>query len=382
MPPSRRRILHVYKDYWPPVVGGIEKTIHYLAHGCADEYDVSVLVCARSGRSSVERDGPITIHKTAEWGRVASASLSPLFPFRLRALKADILHFHHPNPTGEIAWLLARPSGRVVVTYHSDIVRQRLGLALYTPLLRRFLRQADVLLPTSPDYMRSSPFLRPLADRCRPVPLGIPLDRFAPTPERLAAAARIRERIGGASPIALFVGQFREYKGLKFFIEALAHVDGVTAILIGDGPCRGEVEESIARLGLAGRVHLPGRLPDDEVIDHYHACDVFVLPSHRRSEAFGIAQVEAMACGKPVIGTRLDTGVAYVNRDGETGLLVEPANPAVLAEALRRIAGDDALRRRFGEAARERAHREFSVETLVARVKDVYASLFSPPGVD
>jgi len=376
MPPDRRRILHVYKDYWPPIVGGIEKCIHWLAHGCADDYDVEVLVCSRGRSSTVDRDGPITIHKVAEWGRFASAPVAPSFPRRLRSLHADILHYHHPNPTGEVAHLLARPKGRVVVTYHSDIVRQRLALKVYAPWLRRFLRRADVLLPTSPDYVRSSPFLQPLADRCRPIPLGIPLERFSATTARLEAARRIREH-NPAPILLLFVGQFREYKGLTYLLEALARVKDVCAILIGDGPCRLAVEESLRRLNLADRVRLPGRLSDEQVIDHYHACDVFVLPSHRRSEAFGIVQVEAMACGKPVISSRLDTGVAYVNRDEVTGLLVPPADPEALASAVRRLAGNPDLRRQLGDDARKRAQREFSVEIFVRRVKDVYESLLS-----
>lgn len=374
MASSRPRILHVYKDYWPPIVGGVEKTIHWLAYGCADEYDVEVLVCARGNRGEIERDGPVRIIKAAQWGRFASAPLAPSFPLLLRRHAADILHFHHPNPTGELAYLLARPRGRMVVTYHSDIVRQRMGLKAYAPFLRRFLRRADVILPTSPNYIRSSPFLRAVEDRCRVVPLGIALEHYAASPERLEAAARLRERFG-AAPLILFVGQFREYKGLPFLLRALTSIPEARAVLIGDGACRPMIEEERRRLGLEERVLLPGNLSDAEVIPYYHACDVFVLPSHRRSEAFGLVQIEAMACGKPVISTRLDTGVPFVNRDGETGLVVEPGDVDSLARALRTLIGDAVLRGRLGEAARRRAHAEFSREVMVERVKAVYASL-------
>ncbi len=370
----RRHILHVYKDYWPPIVGGIEKIIHWLAHGCADEYDVSVLVCSRSRRYREAQDGPVRIHQAGEWARVSSAPAAPAFPFHLRRLKADILHFHHPNPTGELAYLLARPSGRVVVTYHSDIVRQRTGLRVYGPWLRRFLRKADVILPTSPPYVESSEILRPLASRCQVVPLGIPLAGFAASQDRLQAAKGLREHLG-AGFLALFVGQFREYKGLPYLIEALSRVPGVTAVLIGDGPVRNDVEAAIRRFGVEDRVHLPGRLPDEVVVNYYHACDVFVLPSHRRSEAFGIVQVEAMASGKPVISTRLDTGVPFVNRDGETGLVVTPGDAEALARALEWMRDHPGDRARLGEAARRRAGSEFSLERMIERVKAVYAGL-------
>lgn len=374
MAPVRPRIVHVYKDYWPPIVGGIEKTVHWLAHGCADQYDVEVLVCARGARGGTEHDGPIRIIKAAQWGRFASAPLAPSFPLLLRRHAADILHFHHPNPTGELSYLLARPRGRVVVTYHSDIVRQRMGLKAYAPFLRRFLRCADAILPTSPNYIRSSVFLREVEARCQVVPLGIALEQYAATPDRLEAAARLRGRFG-AAPLILFVGQFREYKGLPFLLRALASIPEARAVLIGDGAWRPVIEEERRRLGLEERVLLPGNLPDAEVIPYYHACDVFALPSHRRSEAFGLVQIEAMACGKPVVSTRLDTGVPFVNRDGETGLVVEPGDVESLARALRTLIGDAALRRRLGEAARRRAHAEFSREVMVERVKSVYASL-------
>jgi len=126
-------------------------------------------------------------------------------------------------------------------------------------------------------------------------------------------------------------------------------------------------------------VHLPGRLSDEDVTAHLHACDVFVLPSHRRSEAFGIAQIEAMACGKPVVSTRLDTGVPYVNRHEETGLIVEPANATALADGLGRLLRDPALRLRLGEAARRRARAEFSVERMIERVGRIYETVLARP---
>jgi len=381
----RPRILHVYKDFWPPIVGGIEKSLHWMAHGLSGRYEVSALVCSRRLRSRERRDGPVRVIEAGEWGRFAAAPAAPLFPWFLRRESADLLHFHHPNPTGEIAWLLARPRGRIVVTYHSDIVRQERALRFYAPWLRRFLRAADVILPTSPNYIASSPFLRPLASRCVVVPLGIPLQPYESSAQGEEAARRLRERYGAspAAPLLLFAGQFREYKGLTFLIEALARLSAagarLRAALAGDGPMRPAIESQARAAGLADRVFFPGRVDDAALIAHYRACDVFVLPSHRRSEAFGLVQVEAMACGKPVISCALDTGVPFVNRDGETGLIVPPADASALAEAIEKLLAGEDLRRRLGEAGRRRAREEFSVERMLGRVSEVYAEVLSRP---
>ena len=380
MPPSRKRILHIYKDYWPPIVGGIEKTIHHLAHGCSDAYDVEVLVCSRDRSDKCRKDGAICVRQVGELGRFASAPLAPAFPLRLRQTRADILHFHHPNPTGELAYLLARHPGKIVVTYHSDIVRQKWSRKLYAPFLRRFLRKADVILPTSPNYIRSSRFLRPLAKRCKVAPLGVRVEDYALTPSRLETARRLRQRYGNPKTLLLFVGQFREYKGLPFLIQAMTQIQGdVIATLVGDGPCRTEVERLIQETGLTDRIFLPGRLSDEEIIAHYHACDLFVLPSHRRSEAFGIVQLEAMACGKPVISTRLNSGVPFVNRHEKTGLTVEPANPTALAKAIQTLAASPNLQQELGDTARQRTTTLFHTKQMIHRVKTIYQQLLKTP---
>lgn len=365
------RVIHVYKDYYPPVVGGIEKTINLMAEGLRDDFDVHVIVANRRAQTVDESHGGVHVLKVASFGRVASAPLAPAFARVMREWRADIWHFHCPNPTGDLAWLWARPPGRVVVTYHSDIVRQRWALWAYGPFLRRFLRRADVIMPTSPNYIESSPWLRPERAKCRVVPLGIPLGRFAATPEIEARARDIRAQLGGG-PVVLFVGKFRYYKGLQFLLPALRALPGARLALVGEGPMRARLEPMARALGIADRIHWAGEVTDEELPAWYHAADVFCLPSHLRSEAFGISQIEAMACGRPVVSTRLATGVPYINRDGETGLTVEPGQWRALAEGLRTLLGDDDMRRRVGEAARARAWAEFSDGAMCARVREVY----------
>ncbi len=368
----RQSVLHIYKDYYPPVYGGIEKTVSLLAKGVCDEYDVRVLVTNRSLKTEIEHPGGIEVIKVGSLGRFASAPLSPRFPFMLRRYDADILHFHCPNPTGDIAYFLAAPRGKVVVTYHSDVVRQWWAMCFYGPILRRFLRQTDAILPTSPNYIRSSPYLSGVAEKCHVVPLGIPIGFYAKTPEREAAARGINERYQGA--IVIFIGKLRYYKGLHFLLEAMKEIDA-HLLLIGTGPERKSLEAMCKRFGIEDKVTFLGELSDEEVVQHLYAADIFCLPSHLRSEAYGICQIEAMACGLPVVSTSLDTGVPFVNQHEVTGLVVPPASPRHLVEAIQLLLKNDTLRHEMGERAQQRATEEFDSGLMVQRVKAIYEKL-------
>lgn len=368
---AKPRIVHVYKDYWPPVVGGIERTIHWMAHGTCERFDVTVLVNSTSSQTTQRTDGPIRIIEVGAYGRIASAPIAPSMPRWLRKLEADIWHFHIPNPTGDMSWLLSRPKGRVVATYHSDIVRQAGALKLYAPFLRAFLRKCDVVMPTSPRLIDSSPFLSAVRERCTPVPLGMPQERFARTPASAGTAREIRKRYP-AGGLAVFVGRLRYYKGLHFAIGALRHAPGASLLVIGEGGERAKLEQLAREVGVADRVFFVGELSDDDMAAHLQAADVFVFPSHLRSEAYGLSQIEAMASGLPVICCDLPTGVPWVTQDGVTGIVVPPENEEALGAALKRILSDHAMRFRMGEAALRRASTEFTADAMNARLMDVY----------
>lgn len=369
---TRPRILHVYKDYYPPVLGGIENTINLMAHGTKDQFDVTVLVCS-GGRTRVDEllDG-IRVVRVPELGRFASAPFSPAFPGELRRLarNADLLHFHHPNPTGDIACLLARPAAPIVMTYHSDVVRQKKAMLIYGPIQERMMRRCKVIMPTSPNYMQSSPWLQRHAEKCVVLPLGIDLSRFQNTDQVTARAAEIRARY--ASPITIVVARLRYYKGLEFLLRAMPSVPG-TLLIIGTGPEQPRLAQIISGLNLTSRVHLLGDLPDAEVVHHLYAADAFCMPSHLRSEAFGLSQIEAMACGLPVVSTNIASGVPFVNQHELTGFSVRPESPAALSEALNRLYSDYTLRTEMAHAACQRAHTLFTAQRMCADLKQVYS---------
>ena len=345
------RVLHLYKDY-APVVGGIENHLRLLAEGLvACGIDTQVLVTNTGPTTVRTRIGSVPVTKTARLLNVSSAPISlPFYPalYRLEA-GVDIAHAHLPYPPGEIGQLVLGRSRRFVLTYHSDIVRQRVLGTLYGPLLHLVLRRAHLIAVASPSYVNSSPYLSRVPEKCRVIPYGIDLTRFASTPAVEAAAAELRARYG-PRPLLLFVGRLRHYKGLHVLITAMRDVDG-HLLVIGSGPMESEWRSQVTTLGLGERITFLGDCSDDEVLAALHAATVFVLPSTNRAEAFGIVQLEAMACGLPVVCTELGTGTSYVNVDGETGFVVPPDDPPALAATLTRILRDDTLRRRLGAAA-------------------------------
>lgn len=358
------KILHIYKDYYP-VLGGIENYIKLLseAHAAAG-HQVTVLVCARNLRTQVEESRGVKVIKTQRLATVASMPLSLTQPLIAARLHPDVVHVHSPYPLGELsAWLFKRRTP-LVITHHSDVVRQQRWLKLYGPLLRRVLQRADRILATSPRYIKTSPWLAPVREKCAVVPLGVDHRRFRPA-----------ERPFAGPPTLLFVGRLRYYKGLDTLLHALTTLPDVRLNVIGTGPLENAWRTLAQELALEKRVHFLGRVDDADLPGQYHNADLFVLPSNARSEAFGMVLLEAMASGIPCISTEVGTGTSWVVQDRLTGRVVPPQNPSALAEAIRALLDAPEERRKMGRAARARVEAEFTRELLIERVLAVYESL-------
>jgi glycosyltransferase involved in cell wall biosynthesis len=313
------------------------------------------------------RDGT-RVTEVGEWGRFQSAPASPAFPYYMRRLRADIVVVHVPNPTAEVGYLLSRPRGKLVVRYHSDVVRQASAMRIYRPIQMTFLNKADIIVPTSEMYADTSPMLQPLRDRCRVVPLGIVAEEFEKPNE--ANVKRLREEYGGG--YVLFSGMHRYYKGLEYLVRAAGAIKA-PLVMTGDGPERERCRALARELGV--EIAFPGALTHEELVDHLHGCEVFAFPSIARSEAFGISIMEAHVCGKPVVATKLGTGVEFANLDGQTGINVTPRDPEALAEALNHLLADDALRLGMGQFAKKRVLREFRAETTARQEFELYQEL-------
>lgn len=362
------RILHVYKDYHP-VLSGIENHLRVVAREQAERgHAVTVLVTNPAGmQTSVREEEGVQVIRASRMTTVASTPLSLSLFSQLRQQKPDIVHLHFPYPLGEVSqWLVGQGQANIL-TYHSDVIKQAGILKLYNPLLKRILQSMDRIIATSAPYIQSSPYLRPLADRCTVIPLGIDIERFSQPQSQNVKTLHARY----PGPLLLFVGRLRYYKGLHYLIEAMKHIHA-TLLVIGTGPEAANLGEQAYLAGVADKVRFLGDISDDNLPAYYQAADLFVLPSSHRSEAFGIVLLEAMAAGTPLISTELSTGTSWVNQHDTTGLVVPPRNPDALTQAINSLLTDGARRQQFGKNARHRAKTEFGQSLLVDRLLDLY----------
>ncbi|TAK37042.1 MAG: glycosyltransferase [Chloroflexota bacterium] len=366
------RVLHVYKNYFP-TVGGIENHVRLLCHELQKlDVEPAVLVANTSRRTQVDQVGGVRVTRAGRIGFAASTPLSLSLFRQMQIQRPDLVHLHFPYPIGELAYLLCGHHARLVITYHADIVKQKKLLLVYGPFMRAILRRADRILISNPRLLETSPHLTPVADKCVTIPFGLDLSQFEITAQVRARAAEIRQQAG--KPIVLFVGLLRYYKGLDYLLRAMPTVDAHLR-LVGQGPMEGELRQLTTELGLGDRVRFCGQVDDQELLASYHAAEIFVLPSSHRSEAFGLVQLEAMACGLPVICTELGTGTTYVNRHGETGLVVPPRDPAALAETLNVLLRDAELRQRLGQGGLARVRRDFNARRMADEVLSIYQEM-------
>lgn len=371
------KVVHIFKDYYPPTTGGIEQHMRLLCTYLAKQIDVSVLVPSRSRRTVEERIDGVHVVRVAEFGRYASAPLCPGAPLRLRTLRPDLVHVHFPNPMGDLTYLLSGVRAPLVVSYHADIIRQRAYLPIYRPVIDHLLGRAARIIAASEEYAASSAFLRAHAHKVVIGPYGIDAASFAACNGDLGVVRDVRRQFGDR--LVIFVGVLRYYKGLDVLIRAMSDVDG-RALIVGRGMEETALAALASQAGVSDRVTFLGELPPARLRALLHAADVFVLPSIDRCEAFGIAQVEAMACGKPVVSTDLPTGVRFVNQHEVTGLLVPPGDHRALAAALNRLLGDSDLRARMGAAGRRRVEQEFDAARMVSRTRDLYDEVLGRSG--
>lgn len=369
---NNRPCLLIAGKAYDPHIGGVETVMQQTAEYMR-RYAKTKVLCCRDGFGLTKREkvNHVPVTYAGSLGTAASCPLSFSFieEFRRKVMLADTVELHLPFPVADLALLLSGYKGRVVVAWHSDVVRQKTILKLYKPLMKWLLKRADTIIVATQAHIDSSPYLQPYREKCVIVPYGIEPADYEHRPHLSPLSAVMHDK---TAKKVLFTGRLVYYKGADILLEAFSGLQtNAELFFAGTGVLENELKARAEALGIAERVHFLGRRMTPELRDMFAECDLFVLPSVANSEAFGIVQLEAMVNGKPVINTSLPTGVPLVSIDGETGLTVPPQDAPALTAAMEKLLTDDALREQYGRAARERVLREFSLETVMEKTRAV-----------
>jgi rhamnosyl/mannosyltransferase len=366
------KVLHFFKTYWPDSFGGVERTIHGIALSTASHgIESEVLSLSRAPEENSRRfEGHMARKAKLDFEAASTGFSREVFgKFDALARSADLVHYHFPWPVMDIAHFYSRHGKPTVLTYHSDIIKQRFILPLYRPLMTRFLRDVDVIVATSPHYLESSPTLRAFEAKSKVIPIGIDEKNY-PAPTEAEDAWR---RSVVSEPFVLFVGVLRYYKGLDILIQAAGQVR-CKIVIAGSGPAEQHLKNQARKLQ-RDNVIFVGAVSERRKMALLHACLGFVFPSNQRSEAYGLSLAEASMCGKPIVSCELGTGTSYVNKAGVTGLVVPPSDPARLAEATNRFVDSPAEAAEWGRAARNRYESLLTADRMGKAYADLYCQL-------
>ena len=369
------RILQLGKFY--PIMGGVEKVAYDLTAGLSERGVHCDMMCAATEGPDREiaLNGFGRILCTRSWAKIAATMISPSMVLALRRCCKcyDIIHIHHPDPMACLSLWLSGFKGKVVLHWHSDIQKQKFLLRLYSPLQRWLLHRADKIVGTSPVYLSESPHLQRVQDKTICLPIGV-----IPIIPDARAVQAIRDKYHGRK-IVFSLGRLVAYKGYPHLISAARYLSDDYVVLIGgSGAMREELERQIDAQGLRGKVEMLGRVSDEDLPAYYGACSVFCLSSVQKTEAFGIVQIEAMSCGKPVVATNIpQSGVAWVNAHGVSGLNVEPGNAEALARAIEKATASDEDYQRYAEEAKNRYKELFTKEKMIDTCLKIYMTLWN-----
>jgi len=365
------KILQLGKFY--PIRGGVEKVMYDLMLGLSERKIHCDMLCATTEDhpgGNIELNPYARVIAIRTQFKLAATMIAPNLVLRLRRIANDydIIHIHHPDPMACLALYLSGYKGKVVLHWHSDILKQKSLLKLYGPLQNWLIKRADIIVGTSPVYVRESSFLNKVQHKVDYIPIGVePLSPNQP------GVKQLREKYKNKKLI-FSLGRLVEYKGYEYLVEAMSFLDDGYQLLIGGkGPLEGELKELIKRLDLEDRVELLGYIADEHVSNYYGACDVFCLTSTMKTEAFAIVQIEAMSCGKPIISTKVPgSGVSWVNADDESGLCVEIRDAKAVANAIELVMNDGDRYNQLSNGSLSRYQSLFTRDKMVDRSLEIY----------
>lgn len=378
------RVLHIGK-YFPPAPGGMESYLGELVTALENQNTTSYVLAHTwdDAEPSIAHPSPhVTVQRVPTYGQICYVPIAPAFPFYLikaiKEFKPDIIHIHMPNASGLWA-LLTSFSIPLVVHWHADTIFppekkvHRALYAIYRPFENWLLRKAACIIATSDMYLGHSKPLRAHHGKCHVIPLGIRSENLpAPTPSA-KQATRQRWLNNENTKLIVSIGRFAYYKGFHNLVSAMQQIEHAHLIMIGSGEEFASIKKQILECNLSDRITLAGRVSEDELHQLLAAADVFCLPSIERTEAFGMVLLEAMHHGTPCISTDISgSATGWVNKNGETGLVVSPDNIPELAAAIKKLTKNSTLRKQFGSAATSRLHQCFHIDRTVTQLSNLY----------
>ncbi len=375
------RILQIGKFY-SPALGGIETVVQTLSEGLNQAGVEVTVVCANQEPHFSENTlNGVKILRLPYFGKLFSQPITPTLwrMINRSASVFDIMHFHVPNPLAELSALTIPQKTRWVATYHADVTQQRLLLPFYKPLLNRFLDQSKRIIVPTQAHIDYSPFLTSLRDQSKfdIIPFGLDSTRFKITSHTIELSNQLKLKYGR---FLLFVGRLVEYKGVQYLLDAMKlithQITDLNLVILGDGPLKENLMDDVVQSGLTSRIYFDSNVKDELLLhSHYHACEFFVLPSISRAEAFGMVLLEAMAFGKPLITTRLLTGIQVVNTHEVTGIQVPPRDPQALSKAVIQLAESKELREKMGKASRDKFLAQYTSDAMVTAHVKTYLNI-------
>ena len=358
------KVLHVAKFY-PPVAGGMERVVEALCTVTRGRLASEVLAFHTRAATVTETVDGVPVTRVGTIGSAGSVPVAPMFARYLRRARADIMILHEPNPWALLSYNLARPPVPLAIWFHSEVIRPRAQYNLfYRPVAVPVYARARRFIVSSPPLAECASALQPHRDRVTIIPFGIDPEPWSPSRADAARVDRLRRAAG--RPTIFFAGRLVPYKGVDVLIRAAATL-AVHVTITGDGPLRASLERLVSSQAPVATFEFTGEVPEDELRARMHACDLFVLPSVTPAEAFGFVQLEAMAAGKPVVSTRLRSGVPWVNRHGQSGVIVEPGDVEGMRITLAALLADAGLRAQLGEGGRQRVREQFGVDAMADR---------------
>jgi glycosyltransferase involved in cell wall biosynthesis len=370
------KTLNIYRTYYPDPPGGLQEAIRQICLATSNNgVKNSIFTLSPQNRPKEIVRFEATVIRERSWMAPASCDIGGIASFLTflnLSKQADILHYFYPWPFADVLNIVRTSNKPALLTYISDIVKQRFLGKAYAPLMWHTLKSMDIIVANCPAYAETSPILSHLSiqNKVRIIPLGIDENSYPKIGD-----SSILKKLGiiEAEPYFLFIGVLRYYKGIHTLINAAKKIKG-KIIIAGSGPEEKRLKKQVAELGL-DNVIFAGQITNEEKISLLQNCLSLILPSHLRSEAYGMVLVEASMLNKPMISCEIGTGTSYVNLNEKTGFVVEPENIDALTEAMQAMLNNSLLVEQMGNEARKRYELLFSGPALGKAYSDVYKEL-------